>query len=107
MTRPSGRWQIPCKVKPVSAKKTLDVKLKWSFQTGGHSRQVQFACNTTVDRIFDKLENGLYRQGGLTGGGGSVPDRFDCIFVPEQSLSLGVMLTCIVHLLSRIWWLEK
>ena len=47
---------------------TLDVKKKWSPQTGGRSRQVQFAWNPVVDRIFQKLENGLSRERGLTRG---------------------------------------
>ena len=45
---------------------TLDVRKKGFFQTGGLSRQVQFAWNLKVDSIFHKLENGLSRQGGLS-----------------------------------------
>ena len=37
----------------------LDVKKKWSFETGGNSRQVQFARNPMVNEIFQKLKNGL------------------------------------------------
>ena len=36
---------------------TLDVK-KYSFKTGGLSRQVQFAWDLMVDRNFQELENG-------------------------------------------------
>ncbi len=50
----------------MSGTTTLDVKKKWSFQTGGRSRQVQFARNPMKDRNFQKLENGLSRQGGLS-----------------------------------------
>ena len=35
------------------------------------SRQVHFAWNAMGDKTFHKLENGLTRQGGLSGG-----DRF-------------------------------
>ena len=48
-----------------------DVKKKWSLQTGGHYRQVQFAWNSVVDWIFHRMENGLSRQDGLSRGGPS------------------------------------
>ena len=53
----------------LSGTTTLDVKEKWSFQTGGHFRQVQFAWN--LDRTFHKLENGLSRERGLSRRGRS------------------------------------
>ena len=60
---------------------TLDVKKKWSFQIGGHSRQVQFAWNPVEDRNIQKLENDLFRQGGLSRG--VVPGRFYCrVYMP-------------------------
>ena len=50
----------------LSGTTTLNVKKKWSFQTGVRSRKVQFAWNPLADRIFHKLENGLSREGGLS-----------------------------------------
>ncbi len=61
----------------LSGTTTLDVKKRWSFQTGGYFREVRFAWNPMVGRHFQKLENGLSRQGGLSRG--VVPDSFHCI----------------------------
>ena len=55
----------------LSGTTALNAMKKWSFQTGGRSRQVLLAWNPMVDRIFHKLENGLFRQGGLSRGGRS------------------------------------
>ena len=63
----------------LSGTTTLNVTKKWSFQTGGRSKQVQCAWNPVVDRNFHKLEIGLSRQGGRSRGGCS--DRFHCSFV--------------------------
>ncbi len=46
----------------------MDVKKKWSFQTGVRSGEVQFAWNPMVDTIFHKLENGFSRQASLQTG---------------------------------------
>ncbi len=46
----------------LSGTTTLDVKKRRSFQTGGRSRQVQFAWNPIDDRNFQKSENGRCRQ---------------------------------------------
>ena len=53
----------------LSAMTTLEVKKRWSFQTGGRSRQVQFTWNPILDRNFQKLENILpnrvvFQEGG-------------------------------------------
>ena len=46
---------------------------KWYFQTGGHSKQVQFTWNPIIDRIFQKSENVLSR---VVFQEGVIPDRF-------------------------------
>ncbi len=43
----------------------VDDKKKWSLETGGHSKEVQFAWNLMVDKNFNKFEIGLSRQCGL------------------------------------------
>ena len=56
---------------------TLNVKRKWSFQTGGLSRLVQFARNPMVNRIFTNWK--MVFPDSVVVPEGVVPDRFHCI----------------------------
>ena len=47
----------------LSGTTTLDVKNEWSFQTGGHSRQVQYAWIATVDRNFHEMGKWSFQTG--------------------------------------------